>query len=210
MQPLVIFMTFLIFEISDGLAGPLGSDRIVLDLLTNDAESVTSEKTYKRDKLNEKESRDAAKAAQSKKPTILGDESAEYKRNSAIEKRRSMDDLFANLLKVESDESATNKVVRMIEKTETGIRKQLEDLAEMKRSVARRAKRFPQTFESLFGKLSRQIEEGKDTGMISKPKMKKEELLRLAEELEDLDLFSFGKRRKAKEESDENRPPRPG
>lgn len=73
----------------------------------------------------------------------------------------------------------------------------------------KKEERFPQSFESLFER--DEDEEGmKDENDSdgSEEKMKRDELKRLAEELTELDVLTFLKRRN--EVSDENRPPRPG
>ena len=73
----------------------------------------------------------------------------------------------------------------------------------------KKEERFPQSFESLFER-NEDEEEMKSENDLDAPeeKMKREELKRLAEELTELDVLTFLKRRN--EASDENRPPRPG
>ena len=73
----------------------------------------------------------------------------------------------------------------------------------------KKEERFPQSFESLFER-NEVEEEMKSENDLDAPeeKMKREELRRLAEELTELDVLTFLKRRN--EASDENRPPRPG
>ena len=96
------------------------------------------------------------------------------------------------------------RMARQTEGMAMKARKKFDDLPEIDKL---RKRAFPQSFESLFARKApgNEIEKAE-----SEKKRREEDLLKIVEDLGELDVFNIGRKRATDKLNDDERPPRPG